>query len=346
MKDKIVLAGRNPEELAELFGDYPLFHCRQLYQWILSGAKTFFEMSSLPLAMRNRLEEEFRLYPGNVISENRDDNGTVKLAVALDDGPVVESVILSDDENRKTACLSTQAGCPMRCVFCKTGSLGFRRNLTPVEISSQYLQLLQREPKISNIVIMGMGEPLLNLEALRKALDFFMHKTGLNISKRRITISTCGIEKGIIDLADSGPDVRLAFSMTTARQDLRERLMPVSQDNPLNKIRDALIYFQKKRGERITIEMVLLSGINTSPVESVAISEFIRGLDAIINLIPWNPVDGLNLDGLAFKTPSRSEISAFTDSLKNRGIRYTQRYEKGRGISAACGQLGQITNNK
>ena len=342
MTDKITIAGLLPEEIAELIKDQPLFRNRQIYQWILSGATTFSEMNSLPAALREQLEEKFCIVPGKVVSELKDHERTVKLAAELDDGSVIECVLLSDEEGRKTACLSTQAGCPMGCIFCKTGSLRFRRNLSAAEISGQLLFLLHREPKISNIVIMGMGEPLLNLEALRKSLAFFMHSSGLNISKRRITISTCGQEKGIIDIADNGPDVRLALSLTTARQDLRVRLMPVSRDNPLPRIKNALLYFQKKRKQQITLEMVLLSGINTGPEEAFAVGEFARSLDAVINLIPWNPVEGLKFDSSELKTPPTAEINAFTGMLKNRGLRVTQRFEKGRKISAACGQLGVV----
>ena len=342
MNNKIVLAGLLSEELAEVFNKYPLFRCRQLYHWMLSGAKTFDDMTDLPAPMRKELEEKYRLFPGNTILEKKDTDGTLKMVSSLEDGAVIEGVVLSDAENRKTACLSTQAGCPMGCVFCKTGMMGYRRNLTAAEITGQFLQLLHREPGISNIVIMGMGEPLLNLDALRKAIEFFMHPSGLNISKRRITISTCGIEKGILELADKGPDVRLAFSLTTARQELREQLMPVSRDHPLALVKEALLHFQKKRDQRITLEMVLLSGINTSPVEAGAVSEFARGLNVVINLIPWNHVEGLNLNGKILKTPSSVEISAFAASLKHRGLKATQRYERGHGISAACGQLGSV----
>ena len=341
MKNKIVLTGLLPEELSELLSSYPLFRCRQLYQWIISGAPTFDEMSSLPAQMRKELEENFHLYSCSVHSELKDEDGTVKLGINLEDGSVIEAVILSDEDNNKTACLSTQAGCPMGCAFCKTGMLGFKRNLMATEISGQFLLLLQKEPKISNIVIMGMGEPLLNLDNLRKSLEFFMHSSGLNISRRRITLSTCGIERGIIDLADRGPHIRLAFSLTSARQELRERLMPVSRDNPLPRIKDALLYYQKKTRQRITLEMVLLEGINTSPAEAGAVAEFARGLDVIVNLIPWNPVPLIYPEGSAFKTPSGMETSAFASALKYRGLRVTQRFEKGRGISAACGQLGQ-----
>ena len=343
MKGKTALAGKLPEELAELLPSYPLFRTRQLYQAIYSGAGSFDEMSSLPVSMRKELEENFQLFPGSITNEFKDRDGTVKYVISLGDGIAVEAVLLCDEEDRKTACLSTQAGCPMKCVFCKTGTLGFRRNLSASEMAGQFLLLLQKEPKISNIVIMGMGEPLLNLEALKKSLNYFTHQNGLNISKRRITISTCGIEKGIQDLADNGPDIRLALSLTTARQDLRERLMPVSRENPLNKIKDSLLYYQKKKAERITLEMVLLSGINTSPAEAVAVAEFTKGLNTVINLIPWNPVEGLNLEGNTLKSPSHIEITAFAAALEYRKLKVTQRYGKGRSIGAACGQLG-MTN--
>ena len=218
-----VLAGLLFEELAELLKHYPPFRSRQIYKWICSGAGSFEEMSNLPLPLRKELAEKYTLFSGELCSELRDKDGTIKLGIRLEDGAVIEAVILEDGEGRKTACISTQAGCPAGCVFCKTGMLGFKRNLSAREIAGQFLQLRRREPEISHIVIMGMGEPLLNLNELRKALDFIMESGGMNISKRRITLSTSGIEKGILDLAGQGPDIRLAFSLTSGRQHIREK---------------------------------------------------------------------------------------------------------------------------
>jgi len=218
--------------------------------------------------------------------------------------------------------------------------IGYKRNLTAAEIASQFLFLRKNEKDISHIVIMGMGEPLLNLEELRKAINFFTDKKGLNISKRRITVSTYGIAEGILDLANNGPDIRLALSLTTADDGLRRRLMPASGENPLPRVKEALHYYQKKAKHRITLEMVLLKGLNTGVSDAKAVREFARGLDAVINLIPWNPVDGLEFEGVPLCAPTHKEITDYASALENEGLKVTLRLKKGRGISGACGQLG------
>ena len=342
MKDKPVLAGLLPKELAELLSSYPSFRSAQIFKWICGCAGTFDEMSNLPVSLRKELTENYTLLSGAVTSELSDDDGTVKLGITLEDNAIIEAVILSDGEGRKTACLSTQAGCPMGCVFCKTGALGFRRNLSAAEIAGQFLHLRRKEPAISHIVVMGMGEPLLNFDELKKALWFFMDKSGLNISKRRITVSTCGIEKGIRELTDNGPDIRLALSLTTARQDLRENLMPVTRENPLPLVRKALVRYQKKTERRITLEMVLLGGINTGIADADAAAEFAKGLETVLNLIPWNPVAGAEFDGRPIKKATGREIAEFTAALESRGLKVTRRTEKGQAISGACGQLGVV----
>ena len=342
MHSKPVLAGISFMELSRLLSSYPSFRAKQVYSWICTGASSFNDMSNLPLTLRKELEDKFSLFPCALFSTLTDPDGTVKLGLDLEDGARIEAVILSDGEGRKTACLSTQAGCPSGCVFCKTGTLGFRRNLSAAEIAGQFLQLKIKEPEISHIVIMGMGEPLLNLENLRAAIDFIMDPAGLNISKRRITLSTCGIEKGIIDLCDNGPDIRLALSLTAAREELRKRLMPITQGNPLPLVKKALIQYQKKMKKRITLEMVLLSGINMEMHDAQALAEFAKGLDVVINLIPWNSVDGLEFEGKPLCPPSANEIAVFTAALESLDLKITRRFAKGQSVSGACGQLGVV----
>jgi 23S rRNA (adenine2503-C2)-methyltransferase len=203
--------------------------------------------------------------------------------------------------------------------------------------------LLKIEREISHIVVMGMGEPLLNLCELRKALDFFTDKKGLNISKRRITISTCGIAEGILDLANNGPDIRLALSLATAREELRQRLVPVSSKNPLHLLKEALLEYQKKMKRRITLEMVLLKGLNTGVSDAKAVREFARGLETVVNLIPWNAVEGLEFEGFPLCAPTQREIADYAAALEKEGMKVTMRIKKGRGISGACGQLGSTT---
>ncbi|MDR2479197.1 MAG: radical SAM protein, partial [Treponema sp.] len=250
---RAVLSGTPPEELAGLLAPLPRFRAIQIFEWIAKGAVSFDEMSSLPLGLREELKSRFAPRTGAVIQREDDRDGTVKLAVEFSDGAVIEAVLLTDSAGRKTACLSTQAGCPAGCVFCKTGSLGFSRNLDSSEIVEQFLLLqaeadhsggVERGHCISNIVIMGMGEPLLNLAGLRRAIAVITAGEGLDFSGRRITISTCGIAEGIMDLAVNGPGTRMALSLTTADEALRQRLMPITASQPLNRVKEALVYFQ------------------------------------------------------------------------------------------------------
>jgi 23S rRNA (adenine2503-C2)-methyltransferase len=302
-------------------------------------------MSSLPLALRGELAGRFSLAASAVGSRHEDgpgaNGGAVKLGIRLADGAQIEAVLLTDGQGRRTACLSTQAGCPAGCVFCKTGSLGFSRNLSSAEIVEQFL-FLRAGGGIDNIVVMGMGEPLLNLPELRRALAVITDRRGMNFSRRRITVSTCGIVEGIIDLADNGPGVRLALSLTAGGEKLRRHLMPITARYPLREVKDALRYFQKKGGGRVTLEAVLLGGVNTRSEDAAALAAFAAGLEpVVVNLIPWNPVEGLKLAGEPLREPSAAETAAFLRQLAERGLKVTRRFHRGRGVCGACGQLGQ-----
>ena len=339
---KPFLAGLPFDELKALLSDYPAFRSSQIYGWIISGAESFDDMKNLPVSLRKELAEKFALVPGRIVSDQRDPDGTLKLAILLEDGALIETVALEDAKNRKTACLSTQAGCPAACVFCKTGALGFRRDLSSAEITGQFLSLRKIEKDISHIVFMGMGEPLLNLEEVRKTCAYLGEKNGLDFSKRRITLSTCGIVEGILDLTEGGPDIRLALSLISAREELRQRLMPLSRENPLPRLKDALIAYQKKRKRRITLEIVLLAELNTGPSDAYAVAEFSRGLDSLINLIPWNHVPDLEFDSHSLASPSVKETLQFKANLEKFGLKVTLRRGKGGSISGACGQLGKV----
>jgi 23S rRNA (adenine2503-C2)-methyltransferase len=227
-------------------------------------------------------------------------------------------------------------------VFCKTGTLGFLRNLDSAEITEQFLFLRGIAPGISHIVIMGMGEPLLNLGELRRALSVFTDPRGMGLSPRRITLSTSGITEGILDLADHGPGIRLALSLTTACGDLRQRLMPIGRANPLPGLKEALLYYQRTGGGRVTLEAALLSGLNTRREDAAALISFAEGLDAVVNLIPWNPVEGLEFAGKPLREPSNKEIDAFTRRLEAGGLKVTRRFRRGRFVRGACGQLGVL----
>jgi 23S rRNA (adenine2503-C2)-methyltransferase len=318
-------------------------------------------MENLSASLRAELDARFTLRSSILAKTLPSPDGTVKLQISLgSDGTDactsgtfnIEAVILTDKSGRKTACLSTQAGCPAACVFCRTGSLGLKRNLSASEIVEQLLHIQEylksaedtadcgEAPRIDTIVIMGMGEPLLNIDALYRALRVFTAPDGFAMSARRITVSTCGIVKGIRTLTDTFPDVRLALSLTTGREELRRRLMPITAANPLAEVKTALVEYQCKRGKRVTIEAVLLGGINTQHEDIAAMIDFTAGLDVMINLIPWNPSAGLSFEGRALIPPSRDELSRFETALKSAGLNVARRFRRGGSVNGACGQLG------
>ena len=329
-------SGLFPDEMLALVGFEQPFRAKQVYDWIVRGTGDFSGMTNLPGRERDRLTELFgTLRSSSVSSEFKDEDGSLKLQIRLRDGAAVECVILEDIEGRKTACLSSQVGCPMGCQFCRTGQLGFLRNLGPDEILEQYYFLKERRGFISNVVFMGMGEPLLNLAALRKSIAILSDPQGIGMSLRKITISTSGIVPGILDIAANGPRVRLAVSLTTADEAMRTELMPVNKSWNLDVLKAALVEYQEKTGERITLEAVLTGNRNASVESAHALVRWVRPLKAQVNLIPWNVVPGL-----PFETPTNAQVKAFTEVLEKAGLVAVQRMHRGRGVMGACGQLG------
>jgi 23S rRNA (adenine2503-C2)-methyltransferase len=332
---------RELETVFSAFAADGVLRAKQVFSWINRGADSFREMTDIPLSFRKELECRFRLY-GSSAAGRFEDGGTVKIRAVLEGGAVIEAVLLDDGRGRKTACLSTQVGCPVGCVFCKTGLLGFSRNLVVSEIVEQFFYLLREAKKgIGNIVVMGMGEPLFNLEALRPALERIAAAVPGGFSPRRVTVSTSGIAGGIREMAERGPRAELAFSLITAREELRRRLMPGARE-PLKEIWEALVFFQKKQGRRVTLEIVLLSGINAGEEDALALAAFARGLFVMVNVIPWNPVPGLCFEGKALAGPSPNETGVFIRTLQSLGLTVTRRYRKGRSVLGACGQLGVL----
>jgi 23S rRNA (adenine2503-C2)-methyltransferase len=332
-------SGMLPQELCLAFSLDRPFRGLQIFSWLARGAVSFMDMTDLPVSERDRLTGLVPVLYSSTLEEClQDKDGSVKLRIRLKDGAAVEAVLLADAEGRLTACLSTQVGCPMACGFCKTGSLGYRRNLGADEIVEQFLHLSARSGKPSNIVFMGMGEPLLNLAAVRQAIAIFSHTRGLHISLRKITISTCGLVPGIMDLADNGPHVRLAVSLTTADEALRDRLMPVNRTWNLTALKAALMHYQHITSDRITLETAIMAGLNTSPADARAMAAWIRPLNVQVNVIPWNPVAGL-----PYREPTSAEIRIFEDELDRLGVNAVRRTRRGRGVGGACGQLGDTS---
>jgi 23S rRNA (adenine2503-C2)-methyltransferase len=344
------LAGLTIPEIEKLTS-LPRFRAGQIYMWIIRGQGDFDKMTDIPNSLRDDLKSRFAVFSSSVESVC-EDSGTKKIVITLDDGLKIESVLLNDGKNRLTACLSTQAGCPAGCVFCRTGSLGFKRNLECAEIVEQFIFLRAQAGEsdvenkgrhiIGNIVVMGMGEPLLNMEQLRKAIAVFTDRQGMNLSARRITVSTCGIVPALFDLAENGPYTRLALSLVTADENLRKRLMPVTAANPLQKVREALTLFQRKGGGRVTLEVPLLGGVNTRSEDAKCAADFAKGLDTVVNIIPWNPVAGLEFEGRPLREPEKKETENFIRLLENSGLKVTMRLRKGRRVMGACGQLGSL----
>ncbi len=333
--DKIVLSGLLSEEITQKLELSQGFRGKQIFKWIGNGVKSFDDMTNLSLDLRNTLKEKALVRSSTVSNVLKDPDGTIKLQITLFDNNAVETVLLTDKEGRKTACVSCQAGCAMKCAFCMTGTLGLSRNLEAGEIVEQFLYLEEIAGKLDNIVFMGMGEPMQNLEGIRKAIQILCHKDGRALSSKRITLSTCGIIKGIYDLADNGPHIRLAVSLTTANEDLRKEIMPVTSGNSLADLRKAIDYYAEKSGKRVTLEAALLHNKNTDKISADNLINFAKGIDVNINLIPWNPVSIL-----PFTEPTTEEVKHFVGLIEKAGLNVTLRTRRGRKIGGACGQLG------
>lgn len=334
--EKITLSGMFPSEICQALSLKQSFRGKQIFQWIAKGATSFEQMTNLDKTTRQELSERAQIYSSHVTKVLKDPDGTIKLQITLHDGRAIETVLLTDKEGRKTACVSCQAGCAMGCAFCQTGTLGLGRNLTAGEIVEEFFLMEKEAGTLDNIVFMGMGEPMQNLPAIRKSVEILASQDGRKLSTRRITLSTCGLTKGIYDLADNGPSVRLAVSLTTADPELREQLMPVTKGNPLPELKKAIKYYSEKSGKRVTLEAALLAGKNTSNESAERMIDFASGMDVYINLIPWNPVSSL-----PFTSPTAQECRNFKNMLENAGLNVNMRTRRGSTIGGACGQLGQ-----
>jgi 23S rRNA (adenine2503-C2)-methyltransferase len=293
-------------------------------------------MTDLPQTLRNELATDFSLWTSTVARHTQADDGTEKLLLTLADGGQIECVLLRD-ETRRTICISTQVGCGMGCVFCASGLEGLARNLTTGEIVEQMLRLqllLAPEERLSHIVVMGMGEPLANLDNLLAALDEATRDDGLGISARRITISTVGLTKAMRRLAETKPRYRLAVSLHAPNDELRQKIVPVADKIPLaDVLAEADRYFDRS-GRQLTFEYVLLAGINDSTAQAAELATILAGRTAMLNVIPYNPVAGL-----PYSTPSPAAQRAFRQTLESRGVNVHFRHRKGDAIDAACGQL-------
>ena len=315
----------------------PAFRAKQILKWVFQQrVSEFEEMSDLPKSLRSQLAETFRVFAARQEESVTAGDGTDKLLVTLADGGQVECVLLRDG-SRRSICVSSQVGCAMGCVFCASGLDGVDRNLTRGEILEQMLRLQRRLPedeRLSHIVMMGMGEPLANLQNVLAALDVARDPEGLGISPRRITISTVGLPPAIDRLANNGVPYNLAVSLHAPNESLRSRLVPVNEKIGIDAVLRAADRYFDSSGRRLTFEYVLLGDVNDSEDNARELAALLRRRSALLNVIPYNPVAGL-----PYKTPSKSSIARFRQLLESGGINVQFRQRKGSEIDAACGQL-------
>lgn len=328
-----------PQELQRLLADagQPGFRAGQIRDWLIrQRISSFAAMSNLPLPLRDQLSRQFRFSCVEIVGHQVASDETVKLLLRLRDGELVECVLMRDP-GRRTVCISTQVGCAMGCIFCASGLLGVRRNLTPSEIFEQVLvlhRLMRDDEQITNVVVMGIGEPLANYHALTAALDFLTDSGGFGLGARRITVSTVGLPDRMRDLARSGRQFNLAVSLHAPNDELRSRIVPVNRSIGIADIMDASDDYFQVTGRRISFEYVLLSGINDQPEHAEQLATLLRGRAAHVNLIPMNGVSELVLTA-----PGEPATRQFFNILEERGINVTVRRRKGADINAACGQL-------
>lgn len=330
------LAGLSQEQLAGLAEQlgHPAYRGRQLAKWIYQKAsQSLDEMRDLPGQFREQLSQTHVVSPLQVASHKKSTDGVDKLLVHNGDQQVFECVLLPY-QDRVSCCISSQVGCPMGCTFCATGLGGFDRNLTPGEIVGQYLLLQSLSPRrISHVVFMGMGEPLLNLDSVLPAIDLLHKEVGLSL--RHITVSTVGLAPQILELAKAGLPIHLALSLHSPLDDVRTRLMPVNKRWPVKEVMAAMRQFHRATGRKITIEYLLIDRINDTPEEARALADLVKGVPSVVNLIPFNWVDTTQ----GFQRPSRERVRSFRSILESRSVNVTERVERGHDIAAACGQL-------
>ncbi len=352
---KPALTGETLESLAERLrarGE-PAFRARQILEWVYKKrARSWDEMTNLSKELRGWLTETFELMPVRLVFEKQSRDVTDKLLLELGDASLIETVIIRApqegvglDHSRKTICISTQVGCAMACRFCASGLAGLKRDLHAGEIVAQLLQVCHREdahdPRarsglatFDNIVVMGMGEPLANYDAVIRALTIVNAEWGLGFGARRITLSTSGLVPRILKLADEPLGFRLAISLHGSTDEEREKIMPVNKAYPLAKLLPAVKAFTEKHGRMVTLEFILIEDVNDSLDQAGRLRDIALDLHAHVNLIPYNTVEGL-----PWKRPSGNRQERFADVLREARVPVTLRREKGHDIEAACGQL-------
>ncbi len=325
----------------------PRYRGRQIFSWLYrKGVSSFEAMTDLPRSLRTRLAECATLYPIELVRTQQARDKTFKALFKLTSGAYIESVLIPDfngenEVHRLTVCVSSQVGCAMGCRFCATGMMGFHQNLTAGEIVQQVLQMNQLAQthfgrSLTNVVYMGMGEPLLNYEQVLKSVRILTHRQSLGLSPRRITISTVGLARRIRQLAEESMRPRLAVSLHAPVDEKRSTIMPVnrSRQTDLRALKEALLYYYKRTHQPVTYEYCLFQGFNDTLEDARHLARIARWIPAKVNLIMYNPVPGV-----PFERTSEERLNAFIKALVDRGVRVTVRRSRGEDIQAACGQL-------
>jgi 23S rRNA (adenine2503-C2)-methyltransferase len=343
---KVNLKGMTIDELEDFFleiGEHK-YRSEQIFHWMYNKLSvSFFEMENFSKELRNKLNGICEIkgleYVDSKVSE---ESGTKKYIFKTSDDLKIESVLIPE-ESRKTLCISTQVGCPLDCKFCATGLMGYKKNLTPGEIIDQYLLVAKDVGKdyITNIVYMGMGEPLLNYHNTLKSLEILASSLTKGISLKKVTVSTAGIAPKIIALADSGLKPKLALSLHSCFDEIRSLIMPINNKYPIHENVKAIRHYAKSTGTRITFEYVMLKDINDRDVDIKELVKLCKEIPSKVNIIPFNSLKHMSPKGFSAKlqpTP-RERIDDFVKKLLDKNITVTVRYTQGTDIAAACGQL-------
>jgi 23S rRNA (adenine2503-C2)-methyltransferase len=319
---------------AQELGEKP-FRGRQVLKWLHGrGVSDFDAMTDLSKSLRAKLHERARVFEPRILSEQRSSDGTLKWLLELEDGNAVETVFIPEAD-RGTLCVSAQVGCPLDCSFCATGQAGFTRNLRTGEIAAQVrlARSVVGEERLTNLVFMGMGEPLLNFDAVQRAINLLLDDDAYNLSRRRITVSTAGLVPAMERLAAETP-VNLAVSLHATRDSIRDELVPLNRKHPLERLMAACRGYPLPKGRRITFEYVMIDGVNDAPEHARELVDLLRGIPSKVNLIPFNP-----FPGAPYRRSSDAAIERFRDILHEASLTTVTRTPRGEDIDAACGQL-------
>lgn len=315
------------------------FRAKQIYEWIWKKHINHFdEMTNVSKDLRTKIANTFSLRKLSLEEKQVSNDGTIKCAFKLYDGNVVEGVLIPTSK-RMTACISSQVGCSLNCDFCATGKLKRMRNLTPDEIYDQVVEIKKLAQEhyninLSNIVMMGMGEALLNYKNAMAGIDMITSDEGLGMSPKRITLSTAGIAKMMMQLADENPKVNLALSLHAANDEKRSKIMPINDSNSLENLKEAIQYFYKTTGIRPTYEYIIFKDFNDTLKDAAELADFCKISPCKVNIIEYNPIDGGN-----YQQADKAKVDAFAKFLEDRNIVVNIRRSRGKDIDAACGQL-------